>query len=164
MDDLIDKALKIAVKAHEGQVDKGGNPYILRPVWVALHFDDDEKRVAALLHDVVEDSDITLDDLKNEGLPNKVIEALDCLTRKKNESYFDYIFRNSKNHIAKSVKYYDLIHNADLSRIKNPNEKDEKRRKKYLFYLDILCGFPDGCYTYFLEAIKKIIDDVDYLK
>lgn len=131
MSDLIDKALKIAVKAHDGQFDKGGNPYIFHPVWVALHCRSEDERIVALLHDVIEDSDITLDDLSKEEFPKRIIESVDRITRKKGESYCAYINRVAINQIARRVKVQDLFHNSDLSRIPNPNENDIERVKRY---------------------------------
>lgn len=131
---MLNKALEIAVKAHSGQVDKGGNPYILHPLRIMLNFCESENeatKVCAILHDVVEDTDITLDDLRAEGFPEEVITALDCLTKRKGERYDDFISRILTNEIACKVKNGDLADNMDLTRIPNPTNKDEERVKKY---------------------------------
>ena len=128
---MIEKAIIIAVSAHQGQVDKGGNPYILHPLAVMLSLEDEIERICAVLHDVIEDTDITLEYLKNEGFSNEVLTALDALSRRKDESYDEFIDRIINNKIACHVKLADLKHNMDLSRIKQPSQKDYDRIKKY---------------------------------
>ena len=131
---MLNKAIIIAAKAHSGQVDKGGNPYILHPLRVLLNFCESESeatKICAILHDVVEDSDITLADLRAEGFSEEIITALDCLTKRKDESYNDFISRILTNEIACKVKNGDLADNMDLTRIPNPTVKDEERIKKY---------------------------------
>ena len=93
--------------------------------------DNELERICAVLHDVVEDSEITFEDLRKEGFSEEVLAALDCLTRRKGESYDMYIDRVLKNETACRVKLADLCDNMDLSRIKNPSEKDKARIKKY---------------------------------
>ncbi len=128
---MLEKAIIIAVSAHQGQVDKGGNPYILHPLAVMLSLEDEIERICAVLHDVIEDTDITLEYLKNEGFSNEVLTALDALSRRKDESYDEFIDRIINNKIACHVKLADLKHNMDLSRIKQPSQKDYDRIKKY---------------------------------
>ena len=130
--DLIRKALNIAIKAHEGVVDKGGVPYIFHPVTVALKCKTDDEKIVALLHDVVEDTSMTFDDLRNEGFPEYIIEALDAITRRKPQEQigaarWDYIKRCKANPIARVVKILDLEHNSDLTRIPNPSAEFKKR-------------------------------------
>lgn len=127
----VEKALKIAYAAHYGQTDKAGQPYILHPVTVALSQTTDAAKCVALLHDVVEDTDYTIDDLKADGFPQEVIEAVQLLTHNKSENYFDYVMAIAENDLAKSVKLADLAHNSDLSRLPNVTEKDIKRVEKY---------------------------------
>jgi len=130
----LNKAIEIAAKAHTGQVDKGGNPYILHPLRVMQNFCESESeavKICAVLHDVVEDTDITLDDLRVEGFSKEIITALDCLTKRDSESYDDFINRVLTNEIACKVKNGDLADNMDLTRIPNPTEKDKERIKKY---------------------------------
>jgi len=131
---MLNKAIEIALKAHTGQVDKGGNPYILHPLRVMINFcvdNDEAAQICAVLHDVVEDTNITLDELRAEGFSDEVITALECLTKQKNESYDDFISRILTNQLACKVKRGDLADNMDLSRVPNPTEKDKERVKKY---------------------------------
>ncbi|MDR2932894.1 MAG: HD domain-containing protein [Oscillospiraceae bacterium] len=128
---LIDLALSIAEKAHAGQTDKGGSAYIDHPRAVAAVFKDDYRQAAALLHDVVEDSQTTLEGLKEAGIPGPVVEAVDALTKRQGETYYNYLDRVKANPIACDVKLADLKHNSQISRIPNPREKDYKRLQKY---------------------------------
>ena len=131
---MLDKAIKIAAKAHIGQVDKGGNPYILHPLRVMMNFcgsENEAVKICAVLHDVAEDTDITLDDLRAEGFSEDILSALDCLTKRDGESYDKFISRLLTDEIACKVKKGDLADNMDLTRIKNPTEKDKARVKKY---------------------------------
>lgn len=128
---MLEEAIIIAASAHQGQVDKGGNPYILHPLAVMLSLDDETERICAVLHDVIEDTDITLEYLKKAGFSNEVLIALDALSRRKDESYDEFIDRIIKNKMACHVKLADLKHNMDLSRIKQPSKKDYDRIKKY---------------------------------
>ena len=131
MIDELTKALGIAVSAHEGQTDKAGKPYILHPLEVAAKQKTYEGVIVALLHDVVEDSEYTIEDLKKEGFPENVIEAVQLLTHEKGVPYADYIKAIYRNKIAKSVKIADLTHNSDLSRLPVVTEKDIERNGKY---------------------------------
>jgi len=131
---MLNKAIEMAAKAHSGQVDKGGNPYILHPLRVMLNFCENENeatKICAILHDVVEDTDITFDDLRAEGFSEEVIAALDCLTKRNDENYDNFISRVLTNEIACKVKKGDLADNMDLTRISNPTAKDKERIKKY---------------------------------
>ena len=117
----IEKALQIAAKAHEGQKDKDGQPYILHPLRVMNAVDGEEAKIAAVLHDVIEDSPVTEEDLRNEGFSEAVITAVRCLTHGKSESYADYVIRCSNNDIACQVKLADLEDNgAFLERFSGP--------------------------------------------
>ena len=127
----LERAIEIARKAHEGQSDKGGAPYITHPLRVMERVGPEEAKMAAVLHDVVEDTTVTLDDLRAEGFPEKVVEAVDALTRRPEEPYELFIFRAASNDIARTVKMADLLENCDLSRIQNPGPKDFERLKKY---------------------------------
>ena len=131
---MLNKAIEIAARAHSGQVDKGGNPYIMHPLRVMLNFCESELesvKICAVLHDVVEASDISLDDLRAEGFSDEVIAALGCLTKKQGENYDDFISRVLTNEIACKVKNGDLADNMDLTRIPNTTVKDEERIRKY---------------------------------
>lgn len=137
---MLDKALWIAFNAHFDQLDKGGRPYILHPMTVALNVNTTDEKIVALLHDVIEDTSVTLDDLRKEGFPDNIIEAVNVLTKRDGEDYESYLHRVKKNHLATTVKIADLKHNSDLSRLKEITDKDRKRAKKYARSLDYLMG------------------------
>ena len=139
----IEKALQIAAKAHEGQKDKDGQPYILHPLRVMNAVDGEEAKIAAVLHDVIEDSPVTEEDLRNEGFSEAVITAVRCLTHGKSESYADYVIRCSNNDIACQVKLADLEDNVRPSRaILRPDrlEPDLARLRRYLLAYKFLSG------------------------
>ena len=138
----LDRAIALASQAHSGQVDKAGAPYILHPLRVMMAMGDDDSRVVAILHDVVEDSDITLDDLHAEGFPALVVDAVDALTRRQGEAYEAFILRVGQNNIARSVKIADLRDNLDVSRFSGV-ELDTghfDRIKRYSSALQVLLG------------------------
>lgn len=112
---LTTKAMKIAYTAHHGQVDKGGLPYIFHPYHLAESMDDEISCCAALLHDVVEDTDVTMEDLAKE-FPEEVIDVLKLLTHRKGVPYFDYVRKIKDNPIAVKIKLADIAHNSDQSR------------------------------------------------
>lgn len=124
------KAMIIAYNAHHGQVDKSGVPYIFHPIHVAEQMETEEECIVALLHDTVEDTNITFEVLKKE-FSATVIEALKLLTHDESIDYFDYVRKLKNNPIAKKVKLADLYHNSDITRMENPTEKDWKRKEKY---------------------------------
>lgn len=128
---LTKKAMKIAYNAHLNQVDKSGMPYIFHPIYIAERMDDEESTIVALLHDTIEDSDLTICDLKMEGFSESVIEALECLTHDKNMQYEKYIQRIKENPLAKKVKKVDLEHNSLLERLEIVDESVMNRLKKY---------------------------------
>ena len=136
----LERAIELAAKAHAGQIDKAGQPYILHPIRVMLRVSDAEARIAAILHDVVEDSEITLQDLRNEGFSESVVEAVAALTKLEGESRVDAASRAAANAIAREVKLADNAENMDLSRIENPTEKDYARVKEYEKVREILLG------------------------
>lgn len=123
-------ALQIAQKAHAGQVDKAGKDYILHPMTVASYMDTDTEKAIAYLHDVLEDTDVTVDALR-KIFPNEIVDTLITLTHRKDESYFEYIQRISTSKLAKKVKVADLLHNLDITRIKEPTKQDYERLEKY---------------------------------
>ncbi len=127
----LEKAILIAAQAHQGQKDKAGEPYILHPLRVMLRMDSETEMIVAVLHDVVEDSQWTMDGLRKEGFSEEVLEIVDCLTRRKEESYEEFIGRVRPNLKAKKVKLADLEDNMDMRRIEKPTEKDWERVKKY---------------------------------
>ena len=129
---LLEKAIILSTKAHAGQKDKSGEAYILHPLFVMSKMKNDMGRIVALLHDVIEDTEITEDDLRKEGFPSEVIDTVKILTRSKNEDYIeDYIQRILTNSLAIEVKLGDLSHNMDLNRMPNPSEHDFQRLEKY---------------------------------
>lgn len=129
--DALERAIQIAVNAHAGQKDKGNNAYILHPLRLMHSAKEYTEKIVAVLHDVIEDTDVTFDDLANEGFPQDVLFAVDCITKRKGEVYKNYLERVKKSDIAKVVKLADLEDNCDLSRINFPTEKDFERVKKY---------------------------------
>ena len=127
----IGRAIEIAVEAHKGQKDKAGMPYVLHPLRLMFKMESNNEKIAALLHDVVEDSDWTLDDLKKEGFNSDVIEAVSLLTRDEKDSYDEFIQKAVSNPISKNVKIADINDNLDLNRIDKISDKDYIRIKKY---------------------------------
>ena len=123
-------ALQIAKEAHAGQVDKAGKDYILHPITVASYMDTDVEKTIAYLHDVLEDTGVTVDELRNH-FSNEIVDTVITLTHRKDESYFEYIQRISKSKLAKKVKVADLLHNLDITRIKEPTKQDYERLEKY---------------------------------
>ncbi|HHU91054.1 MAG TPA: GTP pyrophosphokinase [Clostridiaceae bacterium] len=128
---MLERAIQIAAKAHEGQKDKAGQPYILHPLRVMLGTNSEIERICAVLHDVIEDTPITLQILRDEGFAPEVLNVLDLLTKRKGESYDDFINRILTNETACRVKLADLADNMNLSRIQTPSEEDYKRVGKY---------------------------------
>lgn len=128
---MIDIALAIAKKAHAGQVDKAGVDYIQHPLYVASQVKTEQEKAVALLHDVIEDSDVTVDDLLVSGLSNEVVTAVQILTKKKGQNYQEYLEKVKSNNLARVVKLADLKHNSDLSRLKSVTDTDYERVKKY---------------------------------
>ena len=127
----LQRAIEIAVDAHKNQTQKNGLPYVLHPLSLMLSMKSDNERIAAVLHDVVEDTQWTLDDLAANGFKPEVLDAIDCLTHQDGVSYSDYIDRIKPNAIARNVKLADLEDNMDLLRIPEPTDKDLNRLKKY---------------------------------
>jgi (p)ppGpp synthase/HD superfamily hydrolase len=127
----LEDAIELAVKAHRGQVDKAGQPYVLHVLRVMMRVEEEPERMAAVLHDVVEDTPYTLDDLRKIGFAEEVVAAVDSLTRRDGESYEDFVTRAGKDPIARRVKIADLEDNMDLRRAKGWGEKDVERLKRY---------------------------------
>ena len=138
--DLTKKALKISFEAHKDQVDKSGIPYVYHPFHIAEQMKDEDTTIVALLHDVVEDADITLEQLRSIGFSDAVIEAIALMTHDKSVPYMDYVRNIAKNDIARAVKLEDLRHNSDLSRLDKVTKKDVARAEKYKEAIDILSG------------------------
>lgn len=135
---MLEKALEIAKKAHEGQVDVGGAEYINHPIEVAKHCEGKDAKIVALLHDVIEDSDVSLEDLKAHGFKDEIINALEIISNRSGISYDEYIQSIKDNDLAREVKIQDLIHNSDLSRLRVVRDKDRNRVKRYNDALEFL--------------------------
>ncbi len=144
--EMLDRMLVMATNAHAGQFDKGGSPYILHPLRVMsfLKEDDEELRVIALGHDMIEDTDVTFADLRAAGMSDRVIAGIDALTKRRGETYDEYKARVFANPDAMRVKLCDLRHNTDIRRLKGVTEKDVARIAKY--------------HTFYVELREKLVD------
>lgn len=136
--DLTKKALKLCFLSHKDQVDKTDMPYVFHPFHLAEQMDDEISTVCALLHDVVEDTDTTFDDLLEMGFPVEVIDVLKLLTHDDSVEYLDYVKVIKTNETAKKVKIADLKHNSDLTRLSVVDDYAKKRNEKYKKALEIL--------------------------
>ena len=136
----IERALQIAVEAHAGQEDKSGLPYAFHPIRVMLRCTREEAKIAALLHDVVEDTAVSFDQLSKEGFSEDVLSAVRLLTHDPSVPYEDYIRQLSTNPIAREVKIADLEDNSDIRRMKGVDEKAVARLRKYLLAYRYLTG------------------------
>ena len=137
---LTKKALKLCFEAHKEQTDKTGLPYVFHPFHLAEQMDDEISTVCALLHDVVEDTDMTLQDLSKMGFPAEVIDVLALLTHTEDVPYMDYVREIAKNPVAKKVKLADLAHNSDATRLDFIDERMKERFNKYQKAIEILRG------------------------
>ena len=126
-----DQAMMIAIKAHAGQTDKIGDPYIFHPLRIMLRMNTKVERIVAILHDVVEDSPITLADLRRAGCPDKVLKAVDCLTRREGERYEEYVRRAAGDRLARIIKIADLEDNMELRLKHGLAGKDKARMARY---------------------------------
>ena len=135
---LTKEALKLCFDAHKGQTDKSGIPYVFHPFHLAEQMETEETTIVALLHDVVEDTDYTIENLIEKGFSKEIIDALILLTHDDKVDYMEYVKAIKKNPIAKAVKLADLRHNSDLSRLDVVDEKALERREKYLKAIDLL--------------------------
>ncbi len=135
---MLEKAIEIAVEAHRGQIDKAGKEYILHPMRVMLRGRNDTEMIIGILHDVVEDTPVTLDMLRLEGFSEEILAALDCITKHNEESYSAFIDRVLTNPLATQIKLYDMEDNLKRDRIRHPAPKDEARFQKYEKYHEII--------------------------
>lgn len=135
---LTKKALKLCFAAHKEQLDKSGMPYVFHPFHLAEQMKSEETVVVALLHDVVEDTDYTLEDLIGMGFPKTVVDAIGLMTHTSGVEYMDYVALIKNNPIARAVKLADLKHNIDVSRLDTITEKDLKRVEKYTAAIKLL--------------------------
>lgn len=128
---LLERAIALAAKAHEGQLDKAGAPYILHALRVMLKMETNEEMTAAVLHDVVEDTDVTLDDLRHEGFGEVVLEAVDLMTHRASDSYDAYVEKLKDHTMARKIKRADLMDNMDLRRMISLTDEEMNKILKY---------------------------------
>ena len=133
------KALNICFQAHKDQMDKSGCPYVFHPFHLAEQMDDEQSVIVALLHDVVEDTEMTFEDLEKE-FDHEIIEALKLLTHEDDVDYFEYVGKIKENKLARKVKLADLKHNSDLTRLDVITDKNMQRYEKYQNAIQILEG------------------------
>ena len=138
--EMTKKALILSFEAHKNQVDKSGIPYVYHPFHLAEQMNTEEETIAALLHDVVEDTHFSIEDIKAEGFADNIVEALSLLTHDESIPYMDYVAKIKHNRIAKAVKLADLRHNSDLSRLETVDVKAIKRVQKYAEAVKLLLG------------------------
>lgn len=131
-------ALKLCFEAHKNQLDKSGMPYVFHPFHLAEQMKTEETTIVALLHDLIEDTHYTIDDLKEMGFESIITDAIELMTHKDDVDYFEYIKKIKNNPIAKEVKLADLHHNSDLSRMEVVDERALKRNEKYKKAIAIL--------------------------
>ena len=127
----LERAINIAVKSHEGQTDKAGAPYILHALRVMMRMETEHAKIAAVLHDVIEDTSVTIDDLRQAGFTTDVLSTLDHLTHRADEPYESYIERVSVHPMARRIKITDLEDNMDMKRVPQIAERDIVRWQKY---------------------------------
>lgn len=128
----LEDAIALAVKAHRGQTDKNGQPYILHPLRVMLRLETEEEKIVGILHDVVEDTDVTVEELRATGYSEEILAALDCVTKREGEAYEDFVRRSASNLLAKRVKLADLEDNMDIKRLSEVRPKDVDRLNRYM--------------------------------
>ncbi|OYT85686.1 MAG: guanosine-3',5'-bis(diphosphate) 3'-pyrophosphohydrolase [Burkholderiales bacterium PBB6] len=131
LENVIAIAIAIAASAHAGQTDKGGQPYILHPMRVMLRLQSMDERIAGVPHDVIEDTPVTIEQLRKQGSSHCVLTALDALTKRQGETRLDAAARAAAHPVARAVKLADNAKNSDLSRIPNPTDKDLERMEEY---------------------------------
>ena len=136
--ELTKKALKLCFEAHKNQVDKTGLPYVFHPFHLAEQMTDEISTVCALLHDVIEDTEYTFENLREMGFPQEVIDVLTLLTHEESVPYMEYVKKIKTNPIAKQVKLCDLKHNSDLTRLDVIDEYALKRNEKYKEAINLL--------------------------
>jgi len=127
----LEDAIALATEAHKGQIDKAGQPYILHPLRVMFAVEGETARIVGVLHDVVEDSDFGFDDLREMGYGDDIINALDCLTRRNDETYMAFVERAKQNPLARQVKLADIEDNMDVRRLTTITDRDVDRLRRY---------------------------------
>lgn len=139
------RAMRLMFEAHKDQVDKSGVPYVFHPWHVAESMPDEVTCTVALLHDVVEDTAMALDDIRAAGFPEEVVEALSLLTHPEGVPYLEYVARVASNPVARTVKLSDLAHNSNLSRLDEADEKTKARVEMYREARELLEGAQVFC-------------------
>ncbi len=140
--ELLILAIRLAVEAHGYQMNKDGTPYILHPIRLMMAAENPTDKAVAILHDTIEDTDLTLDQLRAMNIPDKIINAVDCLTKRDGEEYEAFLYRLSFNPIAVRVKLLDLYDNIDVTRLPELGEWELKRTAKYHRAIRFLKGVP----------------------
>jgi (p)ppGpp synthase/HD superfamily hydrolase len=140
----LDDAILLAAQAHHGQADRNGQPYVLHVLRVMFRLETEHERMAGVLHDVVEDTPSTLAELRALGYPEEVVAAVDCLSRRPDETYEAFIARAAANPLARRVKLADLEDNMDLRRLTALTERDRERLQRYLKFWRQLKGEPQA--------------------
>lgn len=131
LEEQLEEAIKLASIKHYGQVDKANKPYILHLLYVMNNVSDLNVKIVGILHDILEDTDITRNDLLNYGFSEDIVISVEVLTKSKNQKYMEYIENIKSNNIARKVKLIDLKHNMDLTRLSEISDEDLKRTMKY---------------------------------
>ena len=134
----LEKAIALAATQHAGQLDKGGQPYILHPLRLMLQFSNPTLQIIAVLHDILEDTATTAEDLEALGFSTEIIQAIQALTKQTGESRLETAKRTALNPLATQVKYVDVLDNMNLTRINNPTARDFARLEEYKEVLEIL--------------------------
>lgn len=132
LEEQLEEAIKLASFKHYGQRDKSNKPYIIHLLYVMNNVNDLNAKIVGVLHDILEDTNITRNDLLNYGFSEDIVIAVEILTKSKNQKYMDYIENIKSNNIARKVKLIDLKHNMDLTRLSEISDKDMARNIKYL--------------------------------
>jgi (p)ppGpp synthase/HD superfamily hydrolase len=134
----LERAIALAARAHEGQIDKSGAPYILHPLRMMLRLETLEERIVATLHDVVEDCGVTFDHLRAEGFSDAIVAGVDAVTRRETETYEEFVLRSKDNLIGRRVKMADLEDNSDVRRLREITDRDRARLEKYKRAMEVL--------------------------
>ena len=139
----LERAITIAAEAHSGKPDKAGQPYILHPLRVMLRLTSTEDRIAGVLHDVVEDSDWSIEMLRSQGFSEDILSAIDAVTIRPGEDYEVFVLRAAKDPIGRRVKFADLEDNSDMGRIASLTDRDLRRMEKYRRAIALIASLPE---------------------
>jgi hypothetical protein len=131
----LENAIRVAVLAHTGQTDNGGAPYITHPLRLMAAVESEHAKIVAVLHDVVEDTSVTIEDLRQQGFDEEILSGVECVTHRRGEPYADYVVRCKNQPLARLVKLADLVDNSRLDRCifrVNRVERDLARLHRYV--------------------------------